>query len=324
MRLTIFPISFVVTLEGTMEELDRRLAAVALRNHSIVTLADVIEVGGSRAHANRRVQAGRWESRWPGVYRIAGIPWTYEATVMAAVLAAGPGAVASHLCSARLLGIGFAKAGPELSVPRGRNRRLAGLRVHESSDLDRCSTTLASGIPVTGPDRTILDLGRYIGSAALRKAAEDARRAEMVTWRSLLHTLLAHARQGRHGVRRLREVVSTGMVLDGVTDTDSELVAWTLLRERGLPEPTLHHQVRSVEGELLAEIDLAWVQRKAAIEIDGTAHQDPLVRTKDDERDHFLRSIGWTVRRIWYLMPLDQPERFVGIARRLWAETGPA
>jgi very-short-patch-repair endonuclease len=316
------PFILQADLKGrTVGDLDRQLASIAAKNHSLITLDDVIAAGGSRAHAQRRVKAGRWESAALGVYRVAGIPWTYEATVMSAVLAAGPGAVASHLCAARLLGLGFRTAQPELSVPRGRNYRSSGFRVHESTDLDRCSVRVVSGIPITDPNRTLLDLGRYIGPRALRRAAEDARRLELVTWRSLLHTLLAHARQGRHGVRRLREVVSRGMVLDGVTDTDSELIAWTLLREHGLAEPVLHHQIRDADGELLAEIDLAWVERKAALEIDGTVHMNPEVRAKDEARDHFLRSIGWTVRRVWYLTPLEQPDRFLQIARALYAET---
>lgn len=308
-----------------MAELDRRVAAVALANHSIITLDDVIGAGGTVAHAYRRVRSGRWERVSPGVYRIAGVPWTYEARVRAAVLGAGPGAIASHLCAARLLGLGFAKAPVELSIPRGRRHRPSEIIVHESSDLDRCGVRQVAGIPVTDPSRTLLDLGRFIGVPALRRAAEDARRGGLATWSSMSGTLSAHARQGRHGIRRLREVVSAGLLIDGLTDTDSELIALTLIRESGLPDPVLHHQVRNSEGELIAELDLAWVVRKAVIEIDGTVHQDPAVRRKDDERDALLRHLGWTIRRVWYEIPLTEPAVFLQIVRSLLADTaGPA
>ena len=298
-----------------MGDLDRRLANIAAAQHSLLTLADVRSEGGSRAHASRRVQSGRWESPTQGVFRIAGTPWTYEARVLAAVLAAGPGAVASHFCAARLLGLGFSKADPELTIPRGRRHRPDGLRVHESTDLDRCNARLVDGIPITDPCRTVLDLGRYLREPSLRRAAEEARRLELVTWTSLLHSLLAHARQGRHGICRLREVVASGMLIDGVTDTDSELVALTLLREHGLPEPVLHHQIRANDGELLAEIDLAWLDRMVAIEIDGAVHNDPAVRSKDDARDDLLRDLGWRIRRVWCEMPVAEPQRFVQIVR---------
>src|SRR5690349_11312767 len=114
-----------------MVDLDRQLAVVAARKHSLITLDDVIAAGGTKSHANDRTRSGRWEHVHPGVYRIAGVPWTYEARTMGLVLASGPGAVASHMCAARLLGLGFTRAEPEISVPRGRNRRTIGIRAHE-------------------------------------------------------------------------------------------------------------------------------------------------------------------------------------------------
>ena len=307
-----------------MADLDRRLAAVAVAQHSLITLADVIAAGGTPAHAQRRVASGRWERVASGVHRIAGVPSSYEAEVLAAVLSAGEGAVASHLCAARLLGLGFTKAGPEVSVPRGRRPRAVPGRLHQSTDLDRCQVRLVRGIPVTDPSRTILDLGRYLGPRALRRAAETARRAELATWSSLAHTLAAHARQGRHGITRLREVVADGLLVDGLTDTDSELIALTVLRQHGLPDPVLHHQIRADDGELVAELDLAYPERMAAIEIDGTVHLDPTVRRKDDARDHHLRRLGWTIRRVWYEVPLTEPRAFVAIVRSLLVDTATA
>lgn len=299
-----------------MVDVDRTLAALAAQRHSLLTLDDVVAAGGTRSSASVRVKAGRWESPHPGVYRIAGIPWSYEARVMAAVLAGGPGAVASHRCAARLLGIGFAKAEPEISVPRGRNRRRAVADVHESTDLDRCATHLVCGIPVTDPARTLLDLGRYIGHQALERAVEQARRRGLVDWPELIRCLVTHARQGRHGVRRLREVIAAGMARSEVTDTDSELIALAVIREHGLPEPEVHHRV--YDGErLVAELDLAYPDHLVDIEIDGAVHNDPVVRQKDDARDHHLRRLGWTVRRIWCEVPIDQPAAFIHTVRTL-------
>lgn len=299
-----------------MADLDRRLAVVAARQHSLISLADVTELGGTRSHANDRVHSGRWELVAPRVYRIAGVDWTYEAEVLGAVLAAGPGAVASHLCAARLLGLGFVKAPPELSIPRGRFHRPNGVRVHQSTDLDRCAIHARHGIPVTDPARTLLDLGRYIGPNPLHRAIEEARRAGLVTWSQVVQCLSTHARKGRHGIQRMRLVVAKRMPDDEVTDTDSELLALTLIREHGLPDPALHHRI--YDGDrLVAEIDLAYPSLKLALEIDGTVHLDPEVRKKDDARDHELRRRGWTVRRIWWEIPVRQPELFLQIARQL-------
>jgi predicted transcriptional regulator of viral defense system/very-short-patch-repair endonuclease len=295
-------------------DLDRRLAEVAARQHSLISLADVRAAGGTRSHASTRVRSGRWELVSDGVYRIAGVPWTDEAKVMALVLSVGPGAAASHACAARLLGLGFATAPPEVTVPRDRKRQRDSGLVHRSTDLDRCAIRVVEGIPVTDPARTLLDLGRYIGPGALRRAVEQARRLELVTWTDLIRCLAVHARQGRHGVRRMRMVIAAGAASDEVTDTDSELMALTLIRERGLPEPTLHHRI--YEGDILvAELDLAYVPLLVAFEIDGGVHLDPTVRKKDDGRDHELRRRGWIVRRIWWEIPVRQPELFLRIVR---------
>jgi very-short-patch-repair endonuclease/predicted transcriptional regulator of viral defense system len=298
-------------------DFDRRLATVAAQHHSLITLRDVIEAGGDDGYASRRVRSGRWERWAPGVYRVAGAAWSYEAKVLASVLAAGPGAVASHLCAARLLGLGFTKAGPEVTIPRGRRHRPPDVRVHESTDLDLCEVRVVGGVPVTDPDRTALDLGRYLRVPSLTKAVEEARRLELVTWQSLLRTLVAHARQGRHGVTNLREVISTGLERAGITDTDSELVALALLREHGF-RPVLHHVVRASDGEVIAEIDIADPARRAGLEIDGTVHLRPEVRAKDDARDHRLRRMGWTIRRVWCELPVLEPARFLAIARELF------
>jgi len=302
-----------------MVELDRTLAEVAARQHSLISLQDVLDAGGERTHAHRRVGAGRWELVGPGVYRLAGVPWTYEARVMAAILLAGPGAVASHLCAARLLGVGFGTASPEVTIPRGRHHRPPGVRVHQSTDLDRCDVRRQDGIPLTDPARTLLDLARYIGPNALHRAIEQARRLELVTWSQLVHTLASHARKGRHGVRRLRLVIAKGMPVDEVTDTDSELIALSILREQGL-EPVVHHRVVEPDGTLLAEIDLAFPGLLLGIEIDGGVHLDVEVRKKDEARDHALRRRGWTIRRVWWEVPVHQPEEFLRLVRRALSE----
>lgn len=305
-----------------MVDLDRVLAAVFPRQHSLVRLADVIAAGGTRQHAHTRVAAGRWIRVYPGVFRLAGVAVTYQSRVLAEVFAAGPGAAASHMCAARLQGLGFRTAEPEISVPRGRNHRPKGVRVHESTDLDRCAIQLIDGIPTTDPSRTILDVARYIGPVALGRLVEESRRAGKADWQSLIATLVTHARQGRHGVTRLRQVIADGMSDDEVTDTDSELLALTVLRMAGL-DPVLHHRVYDDDGVLIAEIDLAFPPKMAGFEVDGDAHLDPIQKAKDEERDHDLRRRGWVIRRSWWTVPVKQPVRFVKIVKTTLAETEP-
>jgi hypothetical protein len=295
--------------------LDEKLAPIALKQHAVITLKDVIANGGNKHAAHERCAGGRWEFVYPGVYRLAGVPWTYEARVLAAVLAAGEGAVASHFCACRLQGVGFGTAGVEITVPRGRRCFLNNVKVHTSTDLHLSTPYLAKDIPATDPDRTMLDIGRRLGPQMHRKAVEDARRADLVDWPSLIRCLAAHARPGRPGVRKLRALIAVGATNDQVTDTDSELAALSLFREHGFPEPVLQHRIYSHDGKLEAEMDFAYLDRLVNFEINGTVHLDPEQMKKDEKRDYWLERLGWKVRRIWWEIPVFQPEEFIRIVR---------
>lgn len=299
-----------------MSSFDKKIAAVAAVQHQIITYADVEAAGGGYKHVATRVAAGRWDFFRDNVYRLAGTPWTYEARVFATVCAAGPGAVASYSCAARLHGMGFTKAVPEVSIPRGRFHRPDGLRVHTSSDLDRCTTVLRAGcIPVTDPARTVLDLaGTLKLTTNVSKAIEDGRRADLLGWSDVVTVLATHARQGRRGVTRLREAIACGYTENEATDTDSELMALSLFRQHNLAEPVVHHRIYDADGRIAAEIDLAYPDRRTGYEIDGSVHLDPVQKAKDDDRDDYLRTVyGWRIRRIWWEIPMYQPQKFVRI-----------
>lgn len=297
-------------------DFDRRIAAIALVQHSLIRLVDVLGAGGTRSCVRQRVARGVWEFVAPGVYRIAGVPWTYEAEVLAAIFAAGDGAVASHRCAARLRGIGFRRAPVEISIPRGRHHRPSGVQVHTSTDLSLDTISTVDGIPTTSAARTLLDLARYVRGLALTKAVEQARRAGLVTWQDLVAVLARHARQGRHGITRLREVTATGLRRDGLTDTDAELIAYVLLKEHGFDSFVLHHELRATDGELVADLDLADVEQRIDLELDGSVHRDMEVVRRDARRDSRVRKMGWIVERVPNEVAVFEPNEFLRIVRQ--------
>jgi very-short-patch-repair endonuclease len=297
-----------------MSELDRRLADVASRQRMLITLNDVRSAGGSQRNAQDRVYGGRWTRVDHGVHLIAGAPLDWSTQELAAVLAAGPGATASHFAAARLWGLGFRTAGLEVSIPRGRKYRRANVRTHESTDLDRCRVVPRDAVPVTDPNRTLLDLGRYIGVQRLARVTETARRSDLVDWSSLIATLARHARRGRPGVRRLRAVILAGAHRAEVTDTDVELLVLSLLTEAGLPEPVLHHRVHDGQ-RFVAEVDLAYPQWKIAIECDGDVHLLSEVRERDLPRQNDLLLEGWIVLRFSRDRVWARPEAIVSEVR---------
>lgn len=295
--------------------LDDRLLPIFARQHWLVTLDDVVEAGGTSQAASARVKNSRWSSVDRFVFRLAGVPCTWPSRVLAPILSAGPPAMASHMAAAALHGIpGFGRGVPEISIPRGVDHRASDVRIHTSTDLDRCTRVLVDGIPTTDIARTLLDVGRFVGDQRLLRAIEWGRREKRVDWSDLISTLARHARKGRPGIRRLRRVILANADRDEVTDSDFELLALAVFAEHDLPEPVLHHPVLD-DGRFVAEVDLAYPNLRIAIELDGAVHLQADVRERDLPRQNDLVLLGWTVLRFSWQRFVQHPEQVVAEVR---------
>lgn len=291
-----------------MPTLDDTLLPVFARQHWLVTLDEVRSAGGSADAASLRVRNGRWSTADHSVYRMTGVPRTWESNLLAPILSAGAPAMASHLSAAVLHGIpGFGRGVPEISIPRGTEHRRSVLRVHTSTDLDRCDRVTRDGIPTTDVARTLLDLGRFVGDVRLLRAIEWCRREGKTDWSTLVSTLARHARKGRPGIRRLRRLIVAHADRKEITDSDFELLALALLAEVGLPTPVLHHLVTE-DGRFIAEVDLAYPQWRIAIELDGAVHLESDVRERDLPRQNDLVLAGWIVLRFSWRRFAEHPE----------------
>jgi hypothetical protein len=101
-------------------EADRIIASVAAGHHATVSRRQLLDAGLSRSAIDRRLAGGQLVRLHAGVYH----PPSWRQSLMAAVLAAGSGAVVSHRGAAPLLGI------PGSSRER---RSVWGPRVHSPS-----------------------------------------------------------------------------------------------------------------------------------------------------------------------------------------------
>lgn len=179
---------------------ERRLAELARRQHGLVTLAQAREAGVSVESARRRVNAGRWTRVTAGVFALAGTADTWRRRTFAALLAAGPGAVASHSTAAVLFGMPpFRFQRVEITVPRGRSHRSQIAVVHVTTDLDRGDVATKDGIPVTRPARTLIDLAGAASKSALEEAVDDALIRRLVTLHRLEDRAAALRGPGRSG-----------------------------------------------------------------------------------------------------------------------------
>lgn len=290
------------------------VARLVAGQHGLITTAQLRQLGLSDAAIRRRVANSRWMKVDRGVIRIAGVPVTWESTVLAAVLAAGDGAVASHRTAAVLWGLdGFRKGPPELLVPRRRRFDRPDVRTHRSLDLDRQSPVRRAGIPTTPVERTLLDLGAAVRPERVHLAIDDARRHNLTDWDRLLRCLVVHARRGRDGVGTLRAILDAHFAEVAVTDSGFERLVLIRLAEAGLPAPVLHHEVVAMGRTYY--LDLAYPECRLAIELDGGDHLRREVWENDHERQNALILAGWTILRFTWRDYVQHQSRLVSEIR---------
>ena len=224
--------------------------------HALIAAAQFAALGGTAAMARHRLRTGRWARAAEGVFRLAGAPVTWHSQVLAAVLAGGDGAVASHRTAGALHQLDGCRQGvPEVTVP-GDGGTGPGVRTHESTDLHLATMVRIDGIPTTTVPRTLLDLGAVVPRRRVHLAVDNARRRSLTDWGQLLDVLVTHARRGRRGVGALRAILDEHYDELAVTDSAPERLLVTLLVQGGLPRPELQHAV-VVDGRSY-RLDLAY------------------------------------------------------------------
>ncbi|HLH47211.1 MAG TPA: type IV toxin-antitoxin system AbiEi family antitoxin domain-containing protein [Acidimicrobiales bacterium] len=130
------------------------------RHHGVMTRAQALGLGLTARQIQWRLERRWWVALHPGVYSRAVPPPGPEARTLAACLAHGAGAVASHRSAAYLWDL-LTKppAHPTLTVLLRSTSHLRGVEIRRRDDLDPRRAVVRGGIPVTDPLRTLADLG---------------------------------------------------------------------------------------------------------------------------------------------------------------------
>jgi len=230
------------------------------------------------------------------VYRVASAPQSIQQDLLAACLAAGPGAVASHRSAAAVHGLrGVAWCRPEVTVSGSRRPRLRGVVVHRSP-IDPGDVRRRGPIPVTRLPRTLLDLAGVAPELA-EGALDDAVVRGLTTLGSVQRLLDRAGGNGRAGTSLLRALVAARSAGQAPTESTLEDRLVDLLRRHGLPEPVRQHEVMVPDGGV-ARLDLAYPRVRLGIEADGRVwHSGRADFTRDRQRANRLAHAGWTLLR---------------------------
>src|SRR5437764_1139797 len=119
-----------------MRDKSPSLAELAERQHGVVALWQLVELGLTRQRVHRWVKAGRLHQLYRGVYAVGHRKLSRQVWIMAAVLAHGPEAVASHRTAAWLWDL-LPQRGSDvwITVPADGRAKRRGIVLHEVAAL---------------------------------------------------------------------------------------------------------------------------------------------------------------------------------------------
>lgn len=298
------------------------MARLAARQHGVVARRQLLAAGVGPGAIRHRLSTGRLHKLWRGVYAVGQPRLSSRGTWMAAVLAAGPGAVLSHWAAAALWGLVEPGGGP-VHVTVGRRgtaeRRATGERrgtgprgrliTHSTRRLSLEDITIRHGIPCTTVERTLLDLAAVASPAALERVLEQAFILRLLH-RPRLEAMLAAASR-RRGVAALRRLLAQLHPALPFTRSELERRFVKLTAAAGLPELRVN---QPLQGHL---VDFHWPSQRLVVETDGAeTHDTPQGFHRDRRRDLDLELAGWHVVRLTWAQVLEQPERVVALLRR--------
>jgi very-short-patch-repair endonuclease len=286
---------------------------VARAQAGVVSRRQLTMAGVSPAAVGRMVAAGELDRLAHGLYLARGAPLTYRAQLWAAVLATD--GLLGFATAAELWGVSDEHPDRIHVVVPHRRRLLAPLPIAlHRTPVPAHEVGERGGLPVTARSWTVLDL---LGTLPARQVSRLADRAVQRGWlrpadvdarlREFPH------RRGNPVLRRLQATLGDGAA------AESERRLHRLLRAAGLTGWVPNYPVW-VDGELVAVVDVAVLERKLAIEVDGMAHHVDVDRSRRDRaRQNDLVGLGWTVLRFTWADLVERPGYVTATIRRLVA-----
>ncbi len=284
-----------------LEIVDQRLAALAERQHGVVSARQLAALGLPQRAVSHRAAAGRLHRIHRGVYAVGHRVLTVNGRRMAAVLAAGPGAALSHASAAALWEIRPTSATRiDVTVPTtgGRAKR-PGLRIHRTPTLADDEVTERQRIRVTTPARTLLDLASSLPRRALERALDEAESRDLYDRRALEAVTNVH--KGERGAAALKQALDTDAE-PALTKSELEELMFTLCADHGLERPLVNRRVAGLE------VDFFFPARRLVVETDSWRHHKTRrAFERDRERDAILARAGCHTLRFTHRQLTKEP-----------------
>jgi very-short-patch-repair endonuclease len=267
----------------------------------VVSRAQLLGADVSESAIKRGLRSGRLHRIHKGVYSTQAPELaTEDALLIAALMAAGDGAVLSHGTAAwrwQLIPAPPTRIELEVPWPRAAPR---GLCLFESrfrpGDL-----FLDARLPRTSVPRTLLDLATRYDQRALLKALAEAEFHHDTRPADIERTL----RRGHPGSANLRAALATHAPGHGQAKSRLERRFRALLVRHGIDLPERNQTL----GPYV--VDCLWRDRRVVVELDGRQHERPHQADSDDDRDLWLRRHRYIPRRYGTKQVDEQPRAVI-------------
>jgi very-short-patch-repair endonuclease len=292
-------------------ETENAIAARAARQHGLVTLDQLRELGFTYSGVRSRLDTGLLARAGRGVFRIPSAPVTWEQRLLSAFLANRPNGVVSHFAAARLLGIDVGRhERVDVMVPvHRRGSRARGVNLHWSRSLVAEDVVEQGLFRVTSLPRTFLDIAGLVPHERLMDAFDDAVVRRRCRPTDVAAGLELAASRTRRGVGTLRTAVNMWLG-DATPASVAESRLLRSLDAAHISRPICQHELR--EGDFVAVLDFAWTNERVAVEMDGYRyHASPRAQAHDVRRANRLVRLGWTVLRTTPYELKNSPESFL-------------
>lgn len=184
--------------------------------------------------------------------------------------------------------------GPELpACIIDTNRRPARGIVTWAYEIDDDEICVVGGMQVTTAARTAVDLACKLPEDTAVAAIDALARAAHLKVADI--ELAAERHAGRKGIKQARATIA---LVDPGAESPRETWLRLLVIRAGYPRPRTQHPVYNEHGALIGEVDMAWPDKKIALEYEGRDHLDPDQFRKDILRVEEMVEAGWIVIRV--------------------------
>lgn len=286
--------------------------------HGVIARFQLLALGWTRHEIDRRIASGRLHRLFRGVYAVGRPDVDRRGWWMAAVLAAGEGALLSHGHAAALYGIRTEPAGSiHVAVPLPSRRSRDGVVIHPRKLLQD-EVTERERIPVVAPEVAIVDLAASLRHGPLETAVNEADIRRLITVPELRASL--DGMPPRPGKRNLRETLDRRTFRFTRSELERAFIPLAL-KAGGPPRPETCVMVNGWE------VDFYWPDLDFVVEADGLSyHRTPQQQARDAVRDH-AHALAETERlRLTHSQIHYEPGYVVAllakVARRLAKERG--